>query len=159
MIRVVNIFLCLCFLSSCSDLKLSSISYNTKLQPIYLTDSNNFADNAIIENLRNQFKDLAIATTRNTKNAKTIITIKDTKQATNKALHATSDSAYYTNEYSTILNITYPSNKKQSFKHKIAATEQISKLENQNTFNNSYASAELEHELVENIMLAILTNG
>ena len=157
MIRVVNIFLCLCFLSSCSDLKLSSISYNAKLQPIYLIDSNSFADNAIIENLRNQFKDLAIATTCDTKNAKTIITIENTKQATNKSLHATSDSAYYTNEYSTILNITYPGNK--NFKHKIAATEQIAKLENQNTFNNNYASAELEHELVENVMLAILANG
>lgn len=156
MIKIVNILLCLCCLSSCGDLKLRSISYDTKIQPIYLTNSNSFADNTVIENLINQFKDLAIATTHDNKNAKTIITITDTKQATNKDLLATSDSAYYTNEYSTILNITYPGNKKKSFKHKIAATEQIAKLENQNTFNNNYVSAELENELVERVMLAIL---
>jgi hypothetical protein len=161
MIKIVNIILLLCCLISCGNLNLSSISYSQQLEPIYLKNADSFDDNNIIANINKQLRDLNIATTNNSSHAKTIIAISNTQHSTTKIANSsiTSDTAYYNNEYSTILNITYPNDKNKNFKHTISSNEQMAILENQNTFNNYYNSAELEKELIERVMLAILAKG
>ena len=161
MIRVVHLILCLCCLTSCSYLHLKNNSYDVTLQPIHLKSAHSFADKTIITSLGRQLRNANIMTSDNSAGAKTIVTIRDTQHKAAKVANSsvTSDTVYYNNEYSTTLTIEYPTNKNKKFNHKISANEQMTILENQNTFNNYYNSEELEHELIARVMIAILATG
>lgn len=157
--RTFGIICGACLLTACGSLEPRELSYNKSLEPVYIEKGASFADKGLIANVAMRLQSMGVKSSTESKNAKTIVQIKDTKRIARKIGATTSDSAYYKNEYSTTLSVSYNNTKHEGFEHNIAVNEKIAILENQNIFNNFYDSEELEKSLAERVVMDLLSSS